>query len=38
MHRFGLDGTSRASLAPYNTDADIDALLEGVADARRKLA
>ncbi|MCC6471307.1 MAG: cysteine desulfurase [Alphaproteobacteria bacterium] len=38
MRRFGLDGTSRASLAPYNTDADIDALLEGVADARRHLA
>jgi len=38
MHRFGLDGTSRASLAPYNTDADVDALLEGVADARRHLA
>jgi len=38
MQRFGLDGTSRASLAPYNTDADIDALIEGVADARRNLA
>ena len=38
MQRFGLDGTSRASLAPYNTDADIDALVEGVADARRNLA
>lgn len=38
MRRFGLDGTSRASLAPYNTDADVDALLEGVADAKRHLA
>jgi cysteine desulfurase/selenocysteine lyase len=38
MRRFGLDGTSRASLAPYNTDGDIDALLEGVADAVRRLA
>jgi cysteine desulfurase/selenocysteine lyase len=38
MRRFGLDGTSRASLAPYNTDADVDALLEGVADAARHLA
>lgn len=38
MQRFGLDGTSRASVAVYNNDADIDALVEGVADARRNLA
>jgi cysteine desulfurase/selenocysteine lyase len=38
MRRFGLAGTSRASLAPYNTDADIDALLKGVAEARKVLA
>ncbi len=38
MRRFGLEGTSRASLAPYNTDADVDALLEGIADAARHLA
>lgn len=36
--RFGLDGTSRASLAPYSTVADVDALLEGVVDAKRHLA
>jgi cysteine desulfurase/selenocysteine lyase len=38
MRRFGISGTSRASLAPYNTDADVDALLEGVAEARKVLA
>lgn len=38
MQRFRVDGTSRASLAPYNTDADIDALLKGVAEARKALA
>ncbi|MGQ0677430.1 MAG: aminotransferase class V-fold PLP-dependent enzyme [Rhodospirillales bacterium] len=38
MRRFGLAGTSRASLAPYNTDADVDALLSGVAEARKVLA
>ena len=37
MRRFGLAGTSRASLAPYNTDANVDALLQGVAEARRVL-
>ena len=37
MRRFGLAGTSRASLAPYNTDADVDALLKGVAEARKVL-
>lgn len=30
MDAFGLDGTVRASLAPYNDDADVDALLEGL--------
>ena len=38
MRRFGISGTSRASLAPYNTDADIDALLKGIAEARKALA
>lgn len=38
MRRFQVPGCSRASLAPYNTDADIDALLQGVADARMALA
>ncbi len=38
MQRFRLEGTSRASLAPYNTDADVDALLKGVAEARKALA
>lgn len=35
MDRFGLTGVTRASLAPYNTADDIDALLEGVAEARK---
>jgi len=33
MDRFGMVATSRASLAPYNTDADIDALLAGLDEA-----
>jgi cysteine desulfurase / selenocysteine lyase len=33
MDRFGLVATARASLAPYNDDADIDALLEGLDEA-----
>jgi cysteine desulfurase/selenocysteine lyase len=36
--RFGIAGTSRASLAPYNNDADIDALLAGLEDARKRFA
>ncbi len=32
---FGIEGTARASLAPYSLDADIDALLEGVEDLVR---
>jgi cysteine desulfurase / selenocysteine lyase len=31
--RFGIAGTSRASIAPYNNDADIDALLAGLDEA-----
>jgi len=38
MEHFDLPGTARASIAPYNDESDIDALLEGVAMARRKLA
>ena len=30
VRAFGVEGASRASLAPYHTDADIDALLEGL--------
>ena len=37
MDCFGVEGAVRASLAPYNTGADIDALLEGLRDAQRKL-
>ncbi|MBM3391413.1 MAG: SufS family cysteine desulfurase [Betaproteobacteria bacterium] len=37
MDRFGVEGAVRASLAPYNTEADVDALLEGLKDAQRKL-
>jgi cysteine desulfurase/selenocysteine lyase len=37
MDRFDVMGTTRASLAPYTVEADIDALLEGLADVRRVL-
>ena len=38
MDRFDLAGTTRATIAPYNEDADIDALLVGLDEARRLLA
>lgn len=38
MRHFGVDGANRASIAPYTTAADIDALLAGLADAIRVLA
>ena len=31
MDRFGVDGTLRASFAFYNTRADVDALVDGLA-------
>ncbi|MBM3573239.1 MAG: cysteine desulfurase [Alphaproteobacteria bacterium] len=34
---FGVNGSTRVSLAPYNDDADIDAFLTGLADAAHKL-
>jgi cysteine desulfurase/selenocysteine lyase len=37
MERFGLTATARASLAPYNDDADVDALLDGLDEALRLL-
>ena len=37
MDRFGLAGTTRASLALYNDEADIDALLSGLDEAARRL-
>jgi len=37
MEFFGMAGCTRASLAPYNDDTDVDALLAGVDDAVRKL-
>lgn len=37
MESVGLVGTARASLAPYNDDGDVDALLEGLAAAVRQL-
>lgn len=37
MDRFDLDGTTRVSMAPYNDNTDIDALLVGVAHAARTL-
>lgn len=38
MRHFGVDGANRASIAPYTTEADIDALIERLADAIRVLA
>ena len=37
MDRFDLAGTTRASLAWYNTEDDVDALLDGLDDAIRQL-
>ncbi len=37
MDRFDLDGTTRVSIAPYNDNTDIDALLTGVKHAARTL-
>jgi cysteine desulfurase/selenocysteine lyase len=37
MDRFDLDGTTRVSIAPYNDNADIDALLAGVEHAAATL-
>jgi cysteine desulfurase/selenocysteine lyase len=30
MRAFGVEGAARASIAPYSTDADVDALLDGL--------
>jgi cysteine desulfurase/selenocysteine lyase len=38
MERFEVAATARASLAPYNDDADVDALLSGLEDTIRRLA
>lgn len=38
MESCGLGGTTRASLAPYNDDGDVDALLNGLEDALAKLS
>jgi len=37
MDRFDLDGTTRVSIAPYNDNSDIDALLTGVKHAAKTL-
>ncbi len=37
MDHFGIEGAVRASLAPYNTEADVDALLAGLREALKKL-
>ena len=37
MDRFDLDGTTRVSIAPYNDNTDIDALLDGVKHAAKTL-
>lgn len=36
MDRFGIPGTARASLAMYNTRADVDALVEGLKGIRER--
>ena len=38
MHRFGLPATTRASLAVYNTRAEVDALAHGIRRAQKLLA
>jgi len=38
MHRFGLPATTRASLAVYNTRAEVDALAHGIRHAQKLLA
>jgi cysteine desulfurase/selenocysteine lyase len=38
MERFGLAGTTRATIAPYSEAEDIDALLVGLDEARRLFA
>jgi cysteine desulfurase/selenocysteine lyase len=38
MQALGIDGASRASLALYNGQDDVDALLNGVREAVRTLA
>ncbi|HMR34194.1 MAG TPA: aminotransferase class V-fold PLP-dependent enzyme [Geminicoccaceae bacterium] len=38
MERFDVAATARASLAPYNDDGDVDALLNGLEDTIRRLA
>jgi selenocysteine lyase/cysteine desulfurase len=37
MERFGVASTARASVAMYNTDADVERFLEGFAKARELL-
>jgi cysteine desulfurase/selenocysteine lyase len=37
MDHFGIGGTTRASLAIYNDDKDVDAFLNGIEDALGKL-
>lgn len=37
MDRFGMTGTVRVSLAPYNTFAEIDALVKGIEKAQNML-
>ena len=38
MHRFGIPGTTRASLAFYNTREDVDALVEGIKKVKEMFA
>jgi cysteine desulfurase/selenocysteine lyase len=38
MRRFGLSSTVRASLGPYSIPADVDALVEGIANAIKMFA
>jgi cysteine desulfurase/selenocysteine lyase len=38
MERYGIPATVRASFAPYNVKADVDALLRGLAHVRKVFA
>jgi len=38
MERFGIPATARASLALYNTRADVDALVRGLHEVREVFA
>jgi cysteine desulfurase/selenocysteine lyase len=38
MQRFGVSATARASFAFYNTDAEVDALMDGLLRVKKMFA